>query len=128
MKYILLLGRALFSSIFIIKGLEHFFPKIINFANSMDVPTPNILVPLAGIVAFIGGISILIGFKARWGAWLLIIFLLPITLIMHRFWEFNDSYHAMMHQYCFWKNVSLIGAAFMITYFGSGPLSLSKEE
>jgi putative oxidoreductase len=128
MKYILLLGRVLFSSVFFIKGLENFFPNMIDFATTMDVPMPAILVPVAGIVAFIGALSILLGFKARWGAWLLIIFLLPITLIMHRFWEFNDSYNTMMHQYCFWKNISLIGAAFMITYFGSGPLSLSKEK
>jgi putative oxidoreductase len=127
MKYIVLLGRVLFSLIFFIKGLNHFYPNILKFATEMNVPKADILVPLSGGIAIVGALSILLGLKARWGAWLLVIFLVPVTLVMHRFWEFNDNYSAMMHEYCFWKNVSLIGAALMITYFGSGPLSLTKK-
>ncbi|MBI5274424.1 MAG: DoxX family protein [Chlamydiales bacterium] len=126
MKYVVLIGRILFSSIFIIKSIDHFSKESINYAANSGVPLATILVPIAGIIAFLGGISILLGYKARLGAWLIIIFLIPTTLMMHQFWSIGDVYDAMMHQYCFMKNVSMIGGALMISYFGSGPMSLTK--
>lgn len=126
-KYILLLGRICFSAIFLIKSLEHFSNAKIQEAMSLGVPMPSLLVPLSGIVALLGGLSILLGYKARIGAWLLVIFLIPTTLVMHRYWEFKDLYHGMMHEYCFMKNLSMLGAALIITYFGSGPFSLSRD-
>ena len=96
-------------------------------AADMGVPMASILVPIAGILALLGGLSILLGYKAKVGAWLLVIFLLPVTLIIHRFWDTKDFFANMMHQYCFFKNLSLLGAALMISYFGSGPLSLDKK-
>jgi putative oxidoreductase len=127
MKYILLLGRVLFSSVFFIKGLNHFHPGLVGFKANVSISMSPALVIISGIIVLVGALSILLGIKARWGAWVLVIFLVPVTLIMHRFWEFGDNYTGMMHEYCFWKNMSLIGGALIITYFGSGPLSLSKE-
>ncbi|MBM3192297.1 MAG: DoxX family protein [Chlamydiae bacterium] len=127
MRYIVLLGRLLFSSIFIIKGLEHFSKTAINLGTKMGIPVASFLVPLAGLVALAGGLSILIGYKARLGAWLLVVFLIPTTLVMHKFWMLKDAHHAMMHNYCFWKNIALLGASLMIAYFGSGPCSVCKQ-
>lgn len=127
MKYILLLGRVLFSSIFLVKSLCHFSGQAIEHAVSKGVPMAPLLVPLAGMIAFLGGLSVLLGYKARLGAWLLVLFLLPTAFIMHPFWGAEDFYSAMMEQYCFMKNMSLLGAALMIAYFGSGPLSLEKS-
>lgn len=127
MKYILLLGRLMFSSLFLIKGIGAFSKETLEFATKMEVPMPSVLAPLAGVALFLGGLSILLGYKARVGSWLIIIFLIPMTFIMHQFWTINDPQHAMMHNYCFWKNISLIGAALIIAYFGSGPCSLSQN-
>ena len=87
----------------------------------------DVLVPLFGIIVLLGGVSMLLGYKAKKGAWLLVIFLLPATFLMHKFWSAENPFAAMMHHYCFWKNVSLLGAALMITHFGSGPMSLDKQ-
>ncbi|MBS0627502.1 MAG: DoxX family protein [Verrucomicrobia bacterium] len=127
MKYIFLLGRILFSSIFLIKSLEHFSKEMITHATHAAVPMPSLLVPIAGIIAFLGGLSILLGYRAKVGAWLLVIFLLPTTFMIHRFWVSTDFFSNMMHQYCFFKNLSLLGASLMIAYFGSGPLSLDNK-
>lgn len=128
MKYIFLLGRILFSSIFLIKSLEHFSPKMVTYATSMGVPMAPVLVPIGGAIALLGGLSLLLGYKAKAGAWLLIIFLVPTTLMMHQFWLSEDFFSNMMHQFCFLKNISIVGAALMITYFGSGPMSLDKSK
>ena len=99
----------------------------LNHAISMGVPVAHVLVPLAGILAFLGGVSILLGYKARIGAWLLVIFLVPTTFMIHRFWDMKDGHIVMLQHLCFLKNFSMIGAVLMVAYFGSGPMSLSKE-
>lgn len=96
-------------------------------AGSMGVPMSTMVVPIWGILAFLGGVSILLGYYTRVGAWLLIIFLIPVTFYMHPFWIANTDYSRVMENYCFWKNLSLMGAALMIAYLGSGPLSLSHS-
>ncbi len=88
------------------------------------MPFPGLLVPVAGIISLLGGLSILLGFKAKWGAWLIVIFLVPVTVMMHRFWGLTDAQAAMMQQINFMKNTALLGAALLMTQVGSGPLSL----
>jgi putative oxidoreductase len=127
MKYLVVLGRVLFSLIFIVKSFDHFSKSAFQHAHEMGVFMPSVLVPIAGVIAFFGGVSILLGFKPKIGALLIIIFLVPTTFMMHRFWSVADITHAMMHQYCFLKNLAMIGSALMIAYFGTGPFSLSKN-
>ncbi|MBC8644281.1 hypothetical protein H9W95_10120 [Flavobacterium lindanitolerans] len=58
------------------------------------------------------------------GCWLIIIFLVPVTFIMHDFWTVSDP---MLHQLVlmtFMKNMSIIGAALMLAYFGAGLIVL----
>jgi putative oxidoreductase len=43
---------------------------------------------------------------------------------MHNFWAVTDPVAAHMQQIMFMKNVSMLGSALLIAYFGSGPLSL----
>lgn len=125
MKYLVLLGRIFYSAIFIVSAPGHFQSGHIQYAAGAGVPMPNILVPLSGVLALLGGLSVLLGFKARQGAWLLIVFLIPVTLMMHKFWGLTDPQAIMMQQINFMKNASMLGGAFIIAYFGSGPCSLS---
>jgi len=124
MKYLVLLGRALFSAIFIIAAPNHFRAGTIAYAAAQGVPLASIAVPLSGLIAIMGGLSILTGFKAKWGAWLIVLFLVPVTLMMHKFWGLSDPQAAMMNQIMFMKNMSMLGGALLISHFGSGPLSL----
>jgi len=43
---------------------------------------------------------------------------------MHRFWGLQDPMMAANQMAHFFKNIALAGAALIIIYFGSGPLSL----
>ncbi len=127
MKYIVLLGRILYVAIFIMSGPNHFTAGAIGYAASKGVPMASIAVPLSGIIAFLGGLSILLGYKAKYGALLIIIFLLPVTFMIHNFWTYTDPMQAQMQMANFMKNLSMLGAALMIAYFGSGPLSVDKK-
>jgi len=80
-----------------------------------------------GLLALAGGVSVILGYKARVGAWLLVLFLVPVTLTMHAFWAVQDPMMAQMQQAMFLKNLSMIGGALMIAYHGPGPLSLDER-
>lgn len=127
MNYVVLLGRILYVAIFIMAGPGHFSAGSIAFAASKGVPMASIAVPLSGVIALLGGLSILLGFKAKYGAWLIVLFLVPVSFKMHDFWNAADPMAIMTQQVMFMKNVSMLGAALMIAHFGSGPLSVDKR-
>jgi len=79
------------------------------------------------VVALAGGLSILLGYRAKLGAWLIALFLIPVTLMMHKFWAVTDPMMAQMQMAMFMKNLSMLGGALLITQFGSGPLSLDAR-
>ena len=124
MKYAVLAGRQLFSVIFIIASAQHFSPQTIQRAAAHGVPWPGVLVPLSGVIALLGGFSVLFGFQTRVGAWLLVMFLVPVTVMMHNFWSVSDPMTLQVEKAMFMKNVTMLGGALVISYFGGGPLSV----
>ena len=124
MKQVVLLGRILYSSIFVLAGLGHFSSQTIAFAAAQGVPFASIAVPFSGVMAILGGLSIALGYRAKYGAWILALFLLPVTVTMHQFWNVADPMMALIQQSMFMKNLAMLGGAFVFAYFGSGPLSL----
>jgi putative oxidoreductase len=76
------------------------------------------------VIALVGGLSVLLGYQTRVGAWLLVVFLVPVTLMMHNFWAVPNSAIAQIETAMFMKNVTMLGGALLISYFGAGPLSL----
>ncbi len=127
MKYLVLLGRILYAAIFIEAGPGHFAKETIAYAAGHGVPLAGIAVPLSGAMAIAGGLSVLLGYRARIGAWLLVLFLVPVTLMMHNFWAVADPMAARMQQVMFMKNLSMLGGALLIAHFGAGPLSLDER-
>jgi putative oxidoreductase len=127
MNYLVLLGRVCYSAIFIMAGPAHFTKADLAYGVSKGVPLAAIAVPLSGVIALLGGLSILIGYKARYGAWLLVLFLVPVTVMMHNFWTISIPVEKSMQQIMFMKNLSMLGAAFLIVFFGAGPLSVDNK-
>ncbi len=117
------IGRVFLALIFVLSGLGHFSSGTIRYAASAGVPAAGVLVPLAGILAIAGGLSVATGFWARIGALLLVVFLVPVTLTMHAFWAVSDPMMRQIQQLMFLKNVSMLGGALLLMYFGAGPIS-----
>lgn len=127
MKVVELLGRLLFAFIFLRSGFSHFSSESIAYANSQGVPAASFLVPASGILAIIGAISIIIGYKAKIGGWLIVLFLIPVTFMMHNFWTLTDPMMKQTQMAMFWKNISMLGGALLIAFYGAGPLSLDAK-
>lgn len=126
-RYLVPVGRALFAAIFLIAAPGHFTQQTIGYAAQQGVPMAQVLVPITGLLTLVGGLSVLLGYKAKLGAWALAVFLVPVTVMMHNFWAVQDPMMAQMQQVMFLKNVSMLGGALLIAYFGAGPLSLDAR-
>lgn len=129
MKYIPLTGRILFSLIFLSGGLNHLMnsSQTSAYAASSGVPAATAMVIISGIIALLGALSIILGYKAKTGAWLIVLFLVPVTFTMHKFWTVTDPMMSQMQMAMFMKNIALIGGALLISYFGAGPVSLDAR-
>jgi putative oxidoreductase len=127
MPYTVPAGRILYSAIFVMTLFGHFSPQSIGYARQAGVPLAGLLVPLSGVLAGVGGLSILLGYRAKIGAWFIVLFLVPVTVTMHNFWAVTDPMMAQMQQAMFMKNLSMLGGALLIAHFGAGPLSLDAR-
>jgi putative oxidoreductase len=127
MRYLVALGRLFYSLIFIAAGLGHFSHQEIAYAAAQGVPVASVLVPVSGILAILGGLGILLGFHGKLGAWLLVLFLVPVTFTMHNFWAVKDPMMQQIQMAMFLKNISMLGAALFFTQIGTGPLSLDSR-
>lgn len=120
-------ARFFFSLIFILSGFNHFSSGSVSYAASQGIPIPDILVPISGLLAIVGGLSVLLGIHARMGAVVLLLFLIPVTFLMHNFWAFSDPAAAQMQMIQFLKNISLIGGALFVLFYGAGPISFDNH-
>lgn len=126
--FLVLLGRLFFALIFVVAGPRHFMSQTIAYAASQGVPLASVLVPFSGLLAVLGGLSILVGYRARIGGWLIAIFLVGVTPAMHKFWGVSDPMAFQIQFIMFMKNVSMLGGALLIAHFGAGPWSLDARK
>jgi putative oxidoreductase len=124
---LVLLGRFFFVLIFLMAGPTQLASQTIAYAASQGVPMASILVPLAGAISFFGALSVLLGYHARIGAWMIVLFLAVVTPTMHRFWTVADPMMHQMQMINFMKNLSMLGGALLISQFGAGPWSLDHR-
>lgn len=122
-KYIPLLARIFLSIIFIKAGIDKLLDpgSTIQQMASKGIPLPGVLIIPTIILLIAGGLSVLLGFKARYGALGLIGFLIPTTLIFH------TNFAEPMQQIQFLKNLGLMGGLLMVVAFGSGAISLDDR-
>ena len=123
MNYIPLAARICLSLIFLYGGIKNMtgFAATQQMIAARGLPLPSLM--LLGNIVFqlIGAISLVLGYKVRWGTILLIVFLIPTTLVFHNFW--SDPKETI----AFLKNLGLIGGLLMVYYAGAGAVSLDAR-
>lgn len=115
-------GRILFSLIFITSGVSHLRGKGVDYADAKDLPAPPLSVRFGGLIALLGGLSVLFWVYVDIGAILLLLFLLPAAFRFHDFWTRDDPMERQTQKAHFMKNLSMAGAAlaFWVLYNGGG--------
>ena len=74
-RYLVPLGRVAFAWAHVWFAPLNFSAQGVAWAAQQGVPMPGLLVPLAGVISLAGGLSVILGYRARLGAWLLVLFL-----------------------------------------------------
>jgi putative oxidoreductase len=127
MKTTTLIGRILYSLIFIMGVAGHFQSQVIAYAATKGVWLASLTVPASGVLALLGGLSIALGYKTRWGAIAVVAFLVPVTVVMHAFWGVSDPWTRHVEMMMFMKNVALTGGALTFVVHGAGAYSLDAR-
>src|SRR5437868_10165269 len=111
----LLIGRIVFSFFFIYSGFNHLtkLSMYSQYAGASGVPAPTLLTAISGLMLLAGGLSILLGVQARWGAVLIAVFLVTAAFTVHKFWGIADPMQTANQMANFWKNIALAGACSM---------------
>jgi len=113
MDYIFLISRILFGGFFIMSGWGHFknLSGSTGYTASKKVPFPKASVVLSGIMMILGGLGILFGVYVQLSVVLIVLCLIPISFMMHDYWNDKDVHMKMSNRVNFMKNVALIGGA-----------------
>ena len=129
MKGLFLIGRILSGSYFIYSGAHHFtdLHPLAHVAAQKGVPYPLWAVALAGVLLIFGGLSLLLGWLPRLGIAALVLFLVPVTLVMHQFWH-EQGMARMNDLVNFTKNTALLGTVMaLIAVPEPWPLSVQSQ-
>jgi putative oxidoreductase len=129
MSCLFLIGRLLYGGFFLVAGILHFvrLAAMTPYAASKGVPAPRLAVLGSGVLAALGGLSIVLGAWPQQGVLLLVVFLVPVTLSMHNFWADRDPATRQVNQVQFEKNLPLLGGALMVLFVPPPwPLSLAR--
>jgi putative oxidoreductase len=124
------LARLLLCTPFAAAAVHHAtdFNGTVAMMEQEHVPEPKIL--LVGAIAFLalGSLSVILGFRARIGALLLLIFLAAVTYYFHHFWTYPEgSNEKAMQMGHFMSNLAFMGAMLFIIANGPGPASFDSR-
>jgi len=122
-----LIFRSLFSLIFIVGGAGHFGQHTMMLERLQDSPwlslvnfigSPSLLLYMSGFTLLFGGVALLVGYRARSAAFVLLVTLLPITFVIHI---------APGHVGPFLKNVAIMGGLIHFIVRGAGAYSIDEN-
>jgi putative oxidoreductase len=122
-----LLARVLISQIFLISGVM----KVVDWSGTEARMAERgmFLIPLflaaATLVELAGGLSLLLGWKARLGALVLLVYLIPVTFTFHNFWTYPPDKREVQMLF-FLHNWALMGGLLFVAACGAGALSLDR--
>lgn len=123
----LLAGRILLAHIFLLNG----YGKVTNFAGTAGymakygMPMIDFFLVCAIVIELVGSLMLIVGWKARWAAWAIFLFVLVLSPIFHPFWAVPPE-QVMMQTIQFTKNLAIMGGMLYVAFMGPGKLSLDK--
>ena len=121
-----LLGRVLLAAIFLGSAAMNHIPNfngVVQMMAKEGVPMPTASHVIAIALMLVGGILLVLGYYARFGATLLLVFLILAAYYFHDFWTL-DAAAAQEQQIHFMKNVAMMGGMLIIIANGPGAWSI----
>ena len=123
-----LVGRILISAIFFYEGIDSILyaeKTKLTMAEYHITWRPDFLLYSSIVFLMIGATLLLIGYRIRFGALLLLIYWLPVTFIVYSFWN-DPPDEQRLHAILFMKNIAVAGGLLMIAAHGGGKYSIQR--
>jgi uncharacterized membrane protein YphA (DoxX/SURF4 family) len=110
-----IVGRVIAGCFFLMNGFNHFaqLNMMTGYAKTKGVPAPALAVGGSGVLLFLGGLSLLLGYHPTIGAALLVIFLVGTSFGIHNFWTVEDQQARQGEMVNFLKNMARLGLLLM---------------
>jgi putative oxidoreductase len=124
----LLVGRILLAALFLVAGVRKLMAVAASagYFAKLGMPMPEVMAWVAVAIELGGGLLLVLGWKTRSVAWLLILFTAIATFMAHRFWQFDAAQYGNQLNH-FLKNAAVIGGLLYVVAFGPGALSLDAK-
>jgi putative oxidoreductase len=121
--YLPVLARLLMCSLFIWDGVLQLRDPAgtVQYFTSLHVPAPQVAVWISIPIHLLGGVAILVGFKTRWAAAVLILLCLGTAFGVHL--PAGD----MDNMVNFYKNLVMAGGFLYVIAFGAGAISFDQK-
>ncbi len=123
-----LVGRLILAWFFIGEALAYAnqWDGTIQLMALKNVPGAPLLLALALIVMFLGGISLALGFQTRYGAVLLFGFTIIVSVSMHDFWVISSAIDRTADYEIFARNMAICGGLLLLVGMGPGPVAIDS--
>ena len=123
-----LLGRILLAALFVPAGFGKIsgFEGTVGYIGSVGLPLPALGAVVAIVVELGLGLLLLVGFKTRLSAIVLVLFTVAAAVFFHNYWALPAD-KAFVNQLMFWKNIAIAGGLLGFAAFGAGRLSIDKK-
>ena len=124
-----LLARVCLSLIFLFAayGMIRDFERTVADMTTKGVPAAKAALVAALVMEIGGALLLLLGHRARLGAWVLILFLAPVTVLYHNFWSAPTPAAGTVQAIQFLKNLAIMGGLLLVGAYGGGPLGLDAR-
>ena len=124
---ILLLGRLGIGSLYLMSGTNHWLDQRLLTHFMTGLPgSVDFWAMLAATIEVACGAALVLGFRTREFALLLVFFNLCAAVIGHPYWSITDATARWAQFIHFWKDIGLAGGAFFVLARGAGPLSVDR--
>ncbi|MEN8145559.1 MAG: DoxX family protein [Gemmatimonadota bacterium] len=100
------------------------FEMMSGWMRFLELPAPSLLLGAAIAFELVGGLLLIAGYKTRWAALALILYIIPVTFVIHSFWSVEDLVQRQAALESFSKGIIIIGGLLFVATFGAGPVSV----
>ncbi len=120
---VILISRIFLAILFILAGWGKLtgLEGTAQYFGAIGLPMPSVTAVLVGLVEFVGGLAILIGFQTRIAAVVVALFTIGATLVAHM--DFAEGMNALMAQ----KNLAIAGGLLLLAVTGAGAYSVDRR-
>lgn len=122
-----LLGRVALASLSLWSGYTKiaYTAANVGYMQAYGMPAADILIWPAALLEVIAGVLLVVGWKTRWAALVLIVFTVPATFIFHAYWGVPAD-QVLNQQIHFMKNLAIVGGLLSVFAHGPGRLALDR--